>query len=128
VIRKVAPIAVLAALFILVSLAPVLAGCGPSGKQKTIKASFITLKAAHTGFVEWDTGRQDKIVEAATSFEEGEAKLKRHREGSTKVYAAIAKALQLLLDASTDENMSPNDAVREGAKAIGIIEQFKDQP
>lgn len=127
-IRKAAPTLLLAMVFILASLAPVLTGCGPSQKQKTIKASFIALKAAHAGFVEWDTTRQDKIIEAATSLEEGQAQLKKYREGQTKIYAAIAKAFQLLLDALTDDDLNPGDAVREGAKVIEVIEQFKDQP
>jgi hypothetical protein len=128
VIRKAAPTVLLAALFILASLSPMLVGCGPSHKAKTIKASFITLKAAHAGFVEWDTTQQDKIIEKATSLEDGQAKLKKYREEQTKIYAAIAKALQLLLDASTDEDVDPGAAIREGTRVIEVIEQFKDQP
>jgi len=118
---------VLSLVIILAALAPVLTSCGGSQRDKTIKASFVTLKAAHAGFVQWDTTRQAAIIASSNDAEVVRAKLKAYREKQTEVYAALAEAFKLLLDAATGD-ADPAKAVREGTRVIEVIEQFKEQP
>jgi hypothetical protein len=105
-----------------------LVACDHSRKD-TIHATIIAVNAARDGFIEWDRTRQEQIVAAATSKEEGRAKLDAYREGRTKIYDGIALAYKLLIDALTDDgDSSLKSAVREATKLVTDIKTFKDAP
>jgi hypothetical protein len=84
----------------LVILATLLGGCGPSQRQRTIKATFVTINAARAGFEIFDEMKLRAIVASAPSYAEGSATLKAYQakqarvvNGFVNVYHAIAAAV-----------------------------------
>ena len=72
---------------------------GPDAKQKALQTSLTALNAARDGFVVWDKNHQQKIVDEATSLEQGKAALAAYRakrapveQGFVVAYSALATA------------------------------------
>ena len=72
---------------------------GPDAKERALRSSLTALNAARDGFVAWDKDHQQKIVEEATSLEDGKSKLAAYRakrepvtQGFVVAYSAIAAA------------------------------------
>jgi hypothetical protein len=63
--KRLAPLVILA----------MVAACGPDAKQQALKYSLTGLNAARDGFVVWDANHQQKIVDDATSLEQGKQAL-----------------------------------------------------
>jgi hypothetical protein len=84
---------------ILVLLLALPACPGPDSKQKALQTSLTALNAARDGFVAWDKSHQQKIVDGATSLEQGKAALAAYRakrepveQGFVVAYSALAVA------------------------------------
>ncbi|UCC72057.1 MAG: hypothetical protein JSV86_17065 [Gemmatimonadota bacterium] len=113
------------ALVIFVALAAT--SCGPTAKEKALKYSLTGLNAARDGFVVWDEAHQKKIVEDATSLEEGKAALAAYRfkrervlQSFTVAYSALAVAA---LDPSAEMLIEALQAARE---VYTLIKTFTD--
>jgi hypothetical protein len=84
---------------ILVFLLALPACPGPDAKQKALQTSLTALNAAREGFVAWDKNHQQKIVDDATSLDQGKAALAAYRtkrapveQGFVVAYSALAVA------------------------------------
>ncbi len=94
-------------IFLLLALVALVSACSQATRKDTINAALLATNAARDGFVQYDAGMQGKIVDEATSIDDGKAKLKEYREKRAKVlalfpvvYYAIAAAAQANDDAS----------------------------
>lgn len=92
----------------LVALGSVAApACASSTRESTIKAALVAVDASKEAYVAYDAHEQGEIVAAATSLEDGKAKLAAYRgkragvvKALTVAYQAIATAAQLNDDPS----------------------------
>jgi hypothetical protein len=110
-------------------LPPMLGGCGGNQRQKTLRASLVIVDAARDGFVSWDATRQTKIVEAATSREEGQAKLDAYREQRKLIVEGFALVYRALASAATqNDDPSLKAAVRDATKLVEQVEALKGAP
>ena len=76
-----------------------LAACGASAREKVIHATLVSVNSAREGFTQFDRQKQQSIVEAATSLDDGRTRLADYRkkrepvvDAFTTVYRAIAIA------------------------------------
>lgn len=72
------------------------AACGPGAKQRFLDTSLKSLNAAMSGVEAWDETEQKRIVDRATSFDEGQAQLTAHRERRQKIVKAATLAYSAL--------------------------------
>jgi hypothetical protein len=70
--------------------------CGPGAKQRFLDTSLKSLNAAMSGVEAWDETEQQRIVDRATSFEEGQAQLATHRERRQRIIKAATLAYSAL--------------------------------
>jgi hypothetical protein len=98
---------------------------GPDAKQKALQTSLTALNAARDGFVVWDKHHQEKIVENATSLEQGKAALAAYRakrapveQGFVIAYSALAVAA---LEKSAEMILEAVLAAKEVYKLIKIL-------
>ena len=107
----------LIALPVLFVLVGALAGC-PDAHQKTLRATLIGLNAARDGFVTWDMAHQTDIVEAATTFEDGQNQLREYRQAREKVVLGFEVAYKLLAAAALDPSSANMSTMLAAAKDV----------
>jgi hypothetical protein len=86
-------------------LALAVAACGASARDQAIHATLVSVNAARDGFSEWDRRKQQSIVEAATSLDDGKAKLvdyRRKREPVVDGFVATYRAIAIAAVVSDD--------------------------
>lgn len=76
------------------------AGCGPGSRTKALRTTLASIDAARAAFVTWDDKTQTRIVDEASSLDEGRAQLAAHRVKRDRLtsyfelaYRTIAAAL-----------------------------------
>ena len=107
-------------------MAFVLAGCGASAQQKALHATYLGVKAAEAGFVEWDAHHQDEIVAKAKSLTDGAAALQRYRLKRDPVLQAFIAVYQLLYVAASDTTQERLDAAIGAAQRLyNLIETLR---
>lgn len=116
------------ALIVLVMLAPTVAGCDHNSRQKTLRTSLIAVNVARDGFETWEDTRQDQIIAAATTKEEGQRKLAEFRAELDKIYAALPTVYSAIAVASLhkDEH-SLQVALEEAGKLFAAIKKLKGE-
>ena len=100
------------------------AACGSSARTKALHATYATLKATSTAFVAWDAQTQDGIVEKATSLEEGQAALVKHRHDREPVvfgFLAAYEALTAAYQNNTPERFAA--ALKAAAQVYKLLER-----
>lgn len=75
-------------------------GCSATTRQDTIKAALITTDAARDGLLAYDVAHQHEIVSAATSLEDGKAKLASYRATRDRLVAGMDAAYRALVVAA----------------------------
>lgn len=85
-------------------LVTLLAGCGASQREKTLKATLIATNAVRDEFVKFDATHQQQLVKDAESFEAGKVSLEAYRKTRERVLTLFEAVYQgigaaLLLDA-----------------------------
>lgn len=75
--------------------------CAASQRESAIKAALVTADATSAAFVAYDSSRQDEIAAAATSLEDGKAKLAEYRGKRAKAEKAFAVAYRAIAVAAT---------------------------
>ena len=103
-------------------LALALIACGTSQREKTLRASFVTVNAARDGFVKWEAQAQARIASEATTFDAGRVALEKYRADRTKVlegfelaYRAISAALLL------EDDRSLQSAIAAGRVVVEVV-------
>lgn len=91
------------ALLTLLAFAALVAGCGASQRETTLRTSFVTINAAKDGFASWDQSHQAALVDAATSLSDGQAKLVAYRASRERVDAAFEVAYRAVAFAAVTE-------------------------
>jgi phosphatidylserine decarboxylase len=113
----------------IVILALVLAACGASARERTIKTTFVGLNAARDGFIVWDAEYQKNVVNNATSYEVGKAALTEYRNRREIVVRSLAAAYRAIAAAAIEQ--SDADAAAAVAAAIEFyhaVEQLTGRP
>jgi hypothetical protein len=112
-----------------VLLAVFLAACGASAQQKALHATYIGVKAAEAGFVEWDKHHQEELVAKAPSLPAGMDLLHDYWAKRAPVLQAFMAAYQLLYIAASDTTDDKINAAIGAAKLLyDIIEAVKQPP
>ena len=86
-------------------------GCGPGARGKALRSTLRTVDAARVAFGAWDDHMQAKIVDEATSLDEGRAKLAAHRAKRDDLVAAFEAAYRVLAAAIADPDEDRSAAV-----------------
>ncbi len=87
---------------IVIVLLALAAACGPNAKQQALKYSLTGLNAARDGFVVYDANHQQKIVDDATSLDQGKQALADYRAKREKVLQSFTVAYSALAVAALD--------------------------
>jgi hypothetical protein len=115
------------ALLVFSSMGLIATGCTGHKRQDTLRASLIAVDAARDGFVKLDGDRQQAIVAAATSFEDGKTKLEAYRAWRDKILVAFPVVYRAIALASMhDDEASLNDAIKQAKVLLKAIEAFKE--
>lgn len=112
-----------------VVLAWLVAGCGASQRERTIRDTFAATDAAAAGFVAFDGRHQHDLVVAAKSEPEGKAALEMWRVNQLRAEMAIAAVYRAIAVAATIEDDKSLEGMIQAAlilsqelKAIGVIQ------
>jgi len=113
----------------LIVILATLAACGATARERTIQTTLTVTNAARDGWITLDEQVQDRIIERATSREQGEIRLAAYRVEQDKilvlfeaVYRAIATAsvaekdeqsLRAMLDAARRLKVALDDLKKE---------------
>lgn len=73
-------------------------GCGPNSRQRAAASTLHALDATADTFATWDAEHQAAIVHAATSQEDGHAKLEAYRADRRAVELAFVAAYRAVAD------------------------------
>ena len=125
--RSTAHVSLLSLVFVLLSACP-----GPDSKQKALQTSLTALNAARDGFLAWDKNHQQKIVDEATSMEQGKAALAAYRskrepvvQGFVVAYSALAVAA---LERSAAMILEAALAAKEVYSLVKMLTGHNSQP
>ncbi|MGH7179222.1 MAG: hypothetical protein ACREJC_17730 [Tepidisphaeraceae bacterium] len=105
---------------VVVMMLAVFAACGPSARERAIRATFITTNAARDGFNEYGKQRQDQIIEQATSLEDGKARLAAFRDRREKINKVFEDVYRAIVAATLANDTGSLDA------ALKATERLKD--
>lgn len=86
---------------LLVVLLLILASCGASQREQTIKAALATVNQTRDAFVDFDRAAQSNIVEVAPDYERGAAMLALYRKKREPVVEAFAATYRAIAIAAT---------------------------
>lgn len=99
-----------------------LAACGANARQAELRATMMGLNAASDALVRLDARHQDELVRAATSLEDGVAKLTAYKAARDRLldlfaaaYHAIATAA--VLQPTTSQVAAAVDSARQAMEA-----------
>lgn len=111
---------------VLLLLLAMFVACGASRREKTIRATLVTVNASRDGLLKLDENLQATIVHDAASLEAGKTALAKHREQREVVlkafvaaYHAIAAAILL-----NDDDKSLSDVLRAAKLLKDAIDEF----
>ena len=103
-----------------------LAACGASSRTKALRVSLVSVNAARSTTVQVSKARESQIVDAATSKDEGAAKLAAWRASVDAVMAALDVAQKAIYDAAIlNDAKSASEAGAAVAKALTLMKQLK---
>jgi len=103
------------------------AACGPNARQTSLKTSLTALNAARDGFVQWDKTAQAKIVEDATSLDQGKAALKAYRDKREPIIEGFTIAYSALALAALEDNVARlTEAIAAAAALYELIKDLTD--
>lgn len=111
----------------LIIVALLVAGCGPSTRERVLHTTFVSLNAAADGFVLYDRVQQHAINQLAMSLQEGRDKLADYRARRHVVMQAFQAAYRALAAATivSDDPKSFASAVNAAAILKSALEQFR---
>ncbi len=101
----------------------VLAACGASARERTLKSTYVTLAAAQAGFETYDREHQETIAKTATSEAAGLAQLAEYHARRAPVLDAFEIAYRTLAAAAivSDDPKSTDAAVKAAKQLEGAI-------
>lgn len=103
-------------LLVVIFLGLTVVACGQSARQKTLKASLVSLNASRDGFLAWDREHQQQIVYRAESLAEGRAALAAYHEKRRLVVLGFEIAYKGLATAA----LSPSET-----NVVAFLSNFK---
>lgn len=104
--------------FVLPLLMLLFVACGAQSREKTLKTTFVGVNAAREGFLVWDRAQQTKIVDEATTFEDGRRDLLIYAERRAPVVEAFNVAYQAIALAALDPDAANLDEAVVQAKLL----------
>lgn len=105
-----------------------LAGCGPNARAKGLKTTLASVDAARAAFVAWDDATQARIVDEASSLDEGRAKLAAHRAQRDKLTGYFELAYRTLAAALAVEGGDTLEVVGAVSELWTAYEKTIGQP
>lgn len=105
-----------------------LAGCGASSRTKALKTTLASVDAARAAFVVWDDKTQARIVDEASSLDEGRAQLAAHRAKRDKLTGYFELAYRTLAAALAAEDGSTFEVVGAVSELWTAYEKTIGQP
>ena len=103
---------------LLVLLTALAASCGPSAREKALSVTLASLNGAREGFVSYDALAQERIVDQAQTFDEGQTALTKHRAKREPVVAAFTVAYATLALAAIEPKSDHLPEALVAAKAV----------
>jgi len=99
--------------------------CTKNKRADTLRQSVLAVNAARDGFSTWDRAHQQSIVDAATSREDGEAKLANYRDRRRPVVDGFEVAYRALAVAATQvDDPSLTAAIAKATELIDAVKQL----
>lgn len=80
----------------LIAFVIVLAACGATARERTLRTTLVAVNAARDGFVTYDATRQQSIVDGADTLEAGRAELVAYRKRREPIVEAFATSYRAL--------------------------------
>ncbi len=119
--RALRPIALLLVVIALV------AGCGASAREKTLRAAVVSVNAARDGFIAFDLNHQRAILAAHTEREKYDAAIAAYRSKREPVVEAFVVAYRAIGVAAVlvDDDASLGAVGEAVSKLLKAIEDFK---
>jgi acyl-CoA synthetase (AMP-forming)/AMP-acid ligase II len=103
--------------------------CTGNQRQKTLRATVISVNAARDGFVEYDRQHQLALVEKAATREEGEKSLAAYRLKRTPVVAGFeATYIALTIALTQTDDPSLRAALEASSAMIAAIKSITGGP
>lgn len=81
-------------------LLALVAACGQSHREKTLRATYVTLDTVSDGLLVYSREREQVIVAEATSKADGQAKLDKHRAVVDELVRRLIAAYRILAAAA----------------------------
>ncbi len=99
--------------------------CGASARTKSLQSTLVAVNVVRDTFLAVSAKREDQIVEAATSKEEGRAKLDAFRQATIPIVSAIGNAYRAIAAASLlSDSASVGEAAGAAAKAATLVKEL----
>jgi hypothetical protein len=102
------------------------AACGASSRTKALRVGLVSVNTARDSTVQFSKARESQIVDAATSKEDGQAKLAAWRASVDAVMAALDVAQKAIYDAAIlNDAKSASEAGAAIVKALALAKELK---
>lgn len=101
-----------------------IASCGASARDKTIRATFVATSSARDAFHAWDVSHQHDLVDGATSRDDALARIQAYRETQVRVIAAFETVFRAVGTAAilSDDSKSLASLLSAFAEAKSAVE------
>lgn len=98
--------------------------CGPSTRQAALRGSLLATDAAAAAFVTYSRDHQLDIVEAATSYDDGNSRLIAWHQEREPILDSIRLAYRLIATATLDESTPLTDVLATVESIVGAVEKL----
>jgi len=103
----------------------IVASCGPSAREKTLRGTFAAIDASRKAFTTWDLKHQEEIVAKAPSLIEGRTQIDAYRaERKALLDAFIVAYRAIAIAAVAQDNGSLMDALAAGKALADAIKKL----
>lgn len=109
-----------------IALVVMLAACGASSRERSLRTTLAAVDASAAGFQTWDEQHQKEIVDKAQSADEATAALAVYRLRREQVIAAFAIAYEALAAAALHDDKAIGPALDAAEAAYHLLEQLRN--
>lgn len=111
--------------YVALAMVVMLAACGASSRERTLRTTLAAVDASAAGFETWDEQHQKEIVDKATSAEEATAAIAVYRLRREQVIAAFEVAYRALAAAALHGDNAVGPALDAAEAAYHLLEQLR---
>jgi hypothetical protein len=104
-----------------------IAACGASDRRKAVATSLAALEGARAGFEAYDHHQQNRILDTAKNFEEGQQRTAAYRARRAGVLEAFMAAYSALTIATLEPSLANlGEATRYAREVYDHVKALKD--